>query len=211
MKGILRIGLAAAAFGAVAVAHSAVIFNFYESLGPGTPNGPAPWARLTISQGANANTVDFVFENLFEQVGDPGPNSFRIENLWFNASSITGLSTMSASQEVDGITFGSGTRAGHGLWEISVNFNNQGNNLRPGEVATWSLFRAGGLDEEFFNLTFDTRPDRYAIAHVLSDAGGDSQHIVSYGRNPPSEIPGPAAVIPFALAGVASLRRRRRS
>ncbi|MBS1707123.1 MAG: PEP-CTERM sorting domain-containing protein [Armatimonadetes bacterium] len=201
----LRLASLCALFVAPLAAH-ALTFNFTVVVTGGTPDGPAPWGTLTISD-SGVNTVDFTLTNtspvtssqFFSELDlniTPYPSSFTS----FSVISDPDLLLVGMSMAQDGINGIAGEK-----FDFEVDFRKSGSGQRftSGKSVSWQLVATGLDASDFDSYSTGGNLPMKAMLHIQSLRDGTSSKVT------PDGVPEPATMAILGL-GLFGLARRRR-
>lgn len=186
------------------LAAHALTFNFSLVVAGGTPDGPAPWATLVITD-SGVDTVDFSLTN-----NAPGSSSQFITEVDLNIdpypSSFTSFAVISDPDSlVTGMSLGQDTINGLAgeNFDFEVDFKKAGSGPRftSGKTVTWQLAGAGLTAAAFDTLSVNGNDPKKALLHIQGLADGSSSKL--------SPVPEPTTLALLGL-GLFGIARRRR-
>ncbi len=176
--------------------------DFNKLVSGALPNGPSPWASLTLTD-LGSNRVSLTLTNNMSV-----SSGQFISRLWMNITSVpANLSLVSSSSNVQSVTWGNNAFSQTGYrFDLQMKYPTSGSGdgrLAGGESATVVL-QGTGLSSSKFMVTSDG-PDGalMAMIHIQNINCDDSAKV---GATPE---PASLAVLGIGVAGL--IRRRRKS
>ncbi|HXH61305.1 MAG TPA: PEP-CTERM sorting domain-containing protein [Fimbriimonadaceae bacterium] len=187
-------------------ASAALTFEFNTVVTGGVPNGPTPWATLTLEDVA-ANTVSFSMTNT---TNNSTPDGSFIRELELNIDPfVTNLGMQYSAPEITGFIFSQdGVNDAGAMFDYSVDFvtANNPNRFTPGKTVTWTVTGDGLTASNFFGQ-FSAGNNSYESMVHINGIPPDNISAKITNTNP---VPEPATFAALGLGLAALLKRRRK-